>query len=53
MMGLWIAEALAITAGTEFIYGVSISEYLKKQAYRLINMLIYVYIFYRPLPRYL
>ncbi len=33
MMGLWIAEALAITAGTEFIYGVSISEYLKKQAF--------------------
>jgi len=29
MMGLWMAEALAITAGTEFIYGVSISEYLQ------------------------
>lgn len=29
-MGLCIAEALAITAGTEFMYGVSMSAYLRK-----------------------
>lgn len=29
MMGLWMAEALAMTAGTEFMYGVSMSAYLQ------------------------
>lgn len=31
MMGLWIADALAITAGTEFMYGVSRSAYLNRK----------------------
>lgn len=36
-MGLCMAEALAMTAGTEFMYGVSMSAYLRKHNKTLTN----------------